>query len=137
MSATMRFISLISVIAVSCSAFADDSLDSRLLGKWQGARNEKTKCQFLAWNSEFLPNGKFEITFYSDAGRTKKINTERGSWKAMNGSSELTTDGVLTPEVYQYILLDDNNVKYVNTVKDSSADCQEDYEFTEHRVVSN
>ncbi len=52
----------------------------------------------------------------------------------MNGKSELKTGGVAKTDTYTYIVLDENTVKYVNTVRDSSADCQEDDEFTEIRI---
>jgi len=81
-----------------------------------------------------MPDGRFEITFFSDKEKAKKINSESGSWKASNGKSELRTDGVPTPEVYLYTVIDRDAIKYINTVKDQSADCQADYEFTEYRA---
>lgn len=52
-------------------------------------------------------------------------------WKANDGKSELKTDGVPAVEVYLYRLLDSDTIKYVNTIKDPSADCQANYEFVE------
>lgn len=97
-------------------------------------REESGKCQFLAWNSRFAPDGRFEISFFADKEMTKPIQAERGTWKAGSGRSELKTDGVPTAEVYVYTVIDDDTIKYVNTVKDPSADCQADYEFIERRV---
>ena len=134
MQKKLRYITLITALFLSCSAMSAEILEQGLVGKWQGMRDTASKCQFLAWNTSFMPNGKFEITFFSNKERTEKINTEHGSWKASNGKNELTTDGVPTPEIYLYTLIDNDTVKYVNTVKDPSADCQDDYEFTEHRV---
>ena len=134
MQKTFRHIAFITVIFLSHSVARAENLEQRLIGKWQGVRDTASKCEFLAWNSNFMSNGSFEITFFANKERTKKINTEHGSWKASNGQSELTTDGVPTPEIYLYTFINNNTVKYVSTVKDPSADCQDDYEFTEYRV---
>ncbi len=81
-----------------------------------------------------MPNGRFEISFFADKERTKLVQTERGIWKTKDGKNELMTDSVPTAELYLYTIVSDETIKYVNTVKDPSADCQADYEFTEHRV---
>ena len=134
MQKQLSYIILVTALFLSNSAVSAESLEQSLIGQWQGARDTASKCQFLAWNSNFMSNGKFEITFFSNEERTDKIQTEHGTWKASNGKSELTTDGVSTPDVYLYSIIDSDTVKYVNTVKDPSADCQDDYEFTEHRA---
>jgi hypothetical protein len=132
-----RFLSAICLALtcfVSSASDAAEPLDQRIVGKWQGMREQSGKCQFLAWNSSFAPDGRFEISFFADKELSKAVQTERGNWKAKDGTSELKTDGVPTAEVYLYTVIDDDTIKYVNTVKDPSADCQADYEFIEHRV---
>jgi hypothetical protein len=119
---------------VSSATDAAEPLDQRIVGKWQGMREQSGACQFLAWNSSFSPDGRFEITFFADKERSTVIQTESGSWQANDGKSELKTDGVPTADVYLYTVIDDNTIKYVNTVRDPSADCQADYEFVEHRI---
>lgn len=109
-------------------------LDERLIGEWEGMRERDGACQFLAWRSQFHADGRFEITFFRDAERAQKIQTERGIWRAADGRSELRTLGVPTPEVYEYRFLDEDRVHLTNTKKDATADCQADYEFTETRV---
>lgn len=118
----------------STLSMAAEALDQRIVGSWQGMREQTGKCQFLAWNSKFSADGRFEISFFADKERLKPVQTERGSWTARSGKSELKTDGVQTPEVYLYTVINDDTIKYVNTVKDPAADCQADYEFTEYRV---
>jgi hypothetical protein len=113
---------------------AIETLDQRIVGSWQGMREQAGKCDFLAWNSKFSADGRFEISFFADKERLKPIQTERGSWQASRGESVLKTDGVPTPEVYLYTVINDDTIKYVNTVKDPTADCQADYELTEYRV---
>ena len=129
---SLFFSFLIAFFSVALASGAE--LDSRLIGKWQGMRNKDTKCIFLSWTTNFKPDGSFEITFYSNKEKTKKIQTETGTWKASNGKNELKTDRVRTPEIYIYTFVDDDTVKYVNTVRDQTADCQADYEFTEYRI---
>jgi hypothetical protein len=121
-------------LSVGSSVFAAEPIDSRIVGSWQGMRDESGKCEFLAWKSQFSADGKFRITFFEDKGRTKELQTETGTWKSVDGKNILKTDGVPTLEVYTYTVIDENTIKYVNTVKDPTADCQEDYEFTEQRV---
>lgn len=131
-----RHISAIS-LAFACfisSVATAAPLDQRIIGAWQGMREASSKCEFLAWNSKFSADGRFEISFFADKDRTKSVQTERGTWQANGGKNELKTDGVPTTEVYLYTVIDDNTIKYVNTVSDPSADCQADYEFTERRV---
>lgn len=113
---------------------ASETLDPRLVGAWQGMREASGECRFLAWNSTFFSDGRFEITFFADKKRRQPIQSETGRWKASDGRSELRTEGVSTPEVYLYTVINENTVAYENTVKDPTADCQEDYAFTEYRV---
>jgi hypothetical protein len=109
-------------------------LDQRLVGLWEGMREQNNGCQFLAWRMQLNTDGTFLIAFFRDQERTRLIQVERGRWTAANGRSELKTDGVGQTEVYQYTLKGSDAVHYVNTVKDPTADCQADYEFTEYRV---
>lgn len=108
--------------------------DPSLIGSWKGVRAETGKCQFLSWKNNFKPDGTFNITFFRDAQQTQPIQTEHGIWKAANGKNELRTAGVPLPDIYTYKLIDADTVHYVNVAKDPSGDCQEDYEFTEHRI---
>lgn len=130
----ITFTLIILTTALSACTSNSPSTDPSLVGSWQGMREEHGKCQFLSWNTNFEPNGRFSITFFRDAQRTQPIQTERGSWSAANGKNEMKTDGVRTPEIYEYKILDGNTIHYVNTVTDPTADCQEDYAFTEHRI---
>lgn len=130
----ITFTLIILTTALSACTSNSPSTAPSLVGSWQGMREEHGKCQFLSWNTNFEPNGRFSITFFRDAQRTQPIQTERGSWSAANGKNEMKTDGVRTPEIYEYKILDGNTIHYVNTVTDPTADCQEDYAFTEHRI---
>lgn len=124
----------LAALALSACASKSPSEDQELVGSWQGMREENGKCQFLSWTTTFEADHRFSITFYRDAARQQLIQTERGQWSSANGKRVLKTDGVKTPEVYEYKVIDPDTVRYVNTVKDPTADCQEDYAFTEHRM---
>lgn len=108
--------------------------DPALVGTWKGLRTQAGQCQFLSWTNDLKPDGRFTITFFRDAQQTQVIQTEQGSWSAVNGKNELRTDGVRTPDVYTYKLVDPDTVHYVSVAADPSSDCQGDYEFTEHRI---
>lgn len=125
--------SLVAILA-GCSSLGSQTLDQRLIGDWQGMRDESGPCQFFAWNSSFRADGRFEISFFADAQRTRLLQSEKGSWTAHDGKNHLTTDDVKTTEVYDYRFVDANTVDYVSVNADPTADCQADYRFTEHRV---
>lgn len=108
--------------------------DPALVGSWKGLREESGKCQFLSWNNNLKADGSFVITFFRNAQQTQPIQSEYGTWVAANGTSSMKTNGVRTPDIYTYNVIDADAVHYVNVAADPSGDCQEDYEFTEHRV---
>lgn len=87
-------------------------LDRTIVGQWQGLREQNTKCQFLAWNSKFTDDGRFEITFFADKERKIVLHTEKGTWQTKDGQQELTTEGVPTPDVYTSLLT--IMIRYVN-----------------------
>ena len=124
---------LLTVALAACSSNKPGN-DPALVGTWKGLRTETGKCQFLSWTNTLKPDGRFVITFYRDAQQTKVIQTEQGSWSAANGKNELRTDGVRSPDVYTYKLLDADTVHYVSVASDPTSDCQDDYAFTERRV---
>ncbi|WP_349751433.1 hypothetical protein [Stutzerimonas nosocomialis] len=120
----MKGISSVTLLAtlLTLSACASrPALDERIVGSWNGLREQSGSCQFLAWRSDFQADGRFAITFFRDAERTRPIQTERGQWHGSNGRSVLKTDGVPTAEVYDYSVIDENTIHYVNTVKDPTA----------------
>lgn len=125
---------LIIVISMANKVISAPVVDPALVGQWLGERGPETTCEYLAWKSTFTADGKFSITFYNDHERKEEIATETGIWQSGGGSSKLFTKGVPTPDEYLYTIIDVNTVKYVNTVRDPSADCKDDYEFVEHRV---
>jgi len=53
---------------------------SHALDHWKGLRAESGKCQFLSWNNNLKPGGRFTITFFRDAQQTQPIQTENGTW---------------------------------------------------------
>ncbi|WAJ36020.1 hypothetical protein OU800_15500 [Pseudomonas sp. GOM7] len=124
----------LAAILAGCSSHSPQPLDQRLLGEWQGTRDRNGPCQFFTWNTSFHADGRFAISFFADEGRTRLIQTERGTWTARDGKNYLTTEGVKTTEVYDYRFIDADMVEYVNVQADPTADCQADYRFTEHRV---
>jgi hypothetical protein len=121
------------LLSASFSSIAE-STDTRLIGNWQGQRNQEGKCSFMAWEMARTADGKFEISFYGDPGKKQILGKEKGRWEVKDGQLSLLTDGVPTPDIYIYTFIDDNSVKLSNIKRDPSADCMADYEFTDHRV---
>lgn len=122
------------LLAGCASKSSERLLDQQLVGVWEGKREQGNGCQFLAWRMQLNSDGTFRIAFFRDQDRTRLIQVEQGRWTAANGRNELKTDGVGQVEVYEYSFIGVDAVHYVNTVKDPTADCQADYEFTEYRV---
>jgi hypothetical protein len=110
------------------------SIDDRLVGNWQGQRDQEGKCSFMAWKMSRTADGKFEITFYGNSEKNKILGQEKGRWEVSGGKLSLLTDGVPTPDIYTYSFINENSVKLSNIKRDPSADCMADYEFTDHRV---
>lgn len=121
------------VLSASFLAIAEPT-DTRLIGNWQGQRDQEGKCSFMAWTMARTADGKFEITFYGDPDKKLILGKEEGRWEVKDGKLSLLTDGIQTPDIYVYTFIDDNSVKLSNVKRDPSADCMADYEFTDHRV---
>lgn len=121
------------LLSASFLAIAEPT-DTRLVGNWQGQRDQEGKCSFMAWKMARTADGKFEITFYGDPGKKQALGNEKGRWEVRDGKLSLLTDGVPTPDIYVYTFIDDKSVKLSNVKRDPSADCIADYEFTDHRV---
>ena len=109
-------------------------LDQRIVGTWRGMRGSDTSCEFLAWQSTFHPDARYEIVFYSDAEMSRQILVQTGFWMAMNGKSRLMPKGVKVPDEYDYRLIDADTIEYINLARGPTAECQEDYRFVERRV---
>ncbi|NMZ94870.1 hypothetical protein HBR95_25370 [Pseudomonas panacis] len=120
--------------ALSACCTTKPGNDPALVGTWKGLRSETGNCQFLSWTNHLKADGRFTITFFRDAQQTQVIQTEQGSWSAADGKNELRTDGVRSPDVYAYKLVDPDTVHYVSVAAAPTSDCQGDYEFTERRV---
>ncbi|AHC32908.1 MULTISPECIES: hypothetical protein [Pseudomonas] len=130
-----RTLSLILLtIALGACSTQKPANDPALVGTWKGLRTQTDKCQFLSWTTHLKPDGRFTITFFRDVQQTQAIQTEQGTWSAVNGKNELRTDGVRMPDVYTYQLVDADTVRYVSVAAGPSGDCQEDYAFTERRL---
>jgi len=82
-----------------------------------------------------LADGKFEVAFYIDAGRTKETLREKGSWWVKGNEFFTQTQGVATSDGYAYSFVDADTVHFTVLKRDPSADCQADYQFSDHRVT--
>jgi hypothetical protein len=125
---------LLSLMLMPQLVVAAEAIDSRLVGQWQGLRENVKGCDFFAWHMDFKPDGRFEVRFYADKDRKEFIFAEKGVWNAEDGVNTIKTDKVPTPDVYRYTFIDKDTVKYANIKADASSDCQQDYQFTEYRV---
>ena len=110
------------------------AMDERLVGTWQGEREAGGKCAFLAWKMVRAADGQFSIVFFSDKNRSQTWAKEQGRWWTDNGRLVLKTDGVQKADIYAYQFVSSSSVRFVNLKRDPSADCQADYEFTDHKV---
>jgi hypothetical protein len=110
-------------------------LDKQLVGEWQGQRDAGSKCSFLAWKLNRSADRKFEITFYSNPNKTEVAGREHGIWWVDSKKYFTQTEGVPTPDGYSYSFINQDTVHYAVLTRDPSADCKDDYEFTDHRVV--
>lgn len=109
----------------------------QLVGDWEGQREAGAKCPFVAWRLTRTADGKFDIVFYSDPDKIDATGREHGRWWVKADRFYLQTEGVETPERYTYVILDQNTVRFDVVDRDPSADCQADYQFTDHRSADD
>lgn len=132
---SMRWIMPILLTAVTVALNACSlPADQRLVGSWEGTRPNVANCQPLSWKTTFTADNRFATGFFRDAAWQQFIHMEYGYWAAANGKRVLKTDGVKDAEIYEYKVIDADTVSYVSTAWDATADCQEHYAFTEHRM---
>lgn len=128
---TKNFLLVVVLLSASNLALA---LNDRLVGNWQGQRDESGKCSYMSWTMKRSSDGKFEIAFYKNPEKTQLLNEERGRWETKGDKISVFTEGVPTPDVYTYTFTDDDTVHISAIERDPSVDCMADYEFTDHRV---
>ena len=51
----------------------DTNFNKIIVGKWHGTREQSTKCQFLAWNSNFTKDGEFKEVCLGGIDNPRKI----------------------------------------------------------------
>jgi len=66
------------------------SIDDRLVGNWQGQRDQEGMCSFMAWKMSRTADGRFEIVFYGDAEKKKMLREEKGRWEVSDGKLSVT-----------------------------------------------
>lgn len=110
-------------------------IDKRLVGVWEGQRDENGKCPFMAWEFKRFENGRFEVMFFRNRSKIRNLlNTETGTWTTEGSKYILNTDDVPNPDAYIYNVIDNDTVEFTNIQRDPSADCAEDYKFVDRRA---
>lgn len=122
--------------AATATSSTDTVIDSRLVGEWHGQRDEKSSCNFQSRVVQRLPNGKYVISYFSDAAQTHKTAEVKGLWWAADKTLFLQSPGTSgKPEAFHYYMIDKNTVRLENVDVDLSADCPEDSTLIDSRVV--
>jgi hypothetical protein len=113
------------VVALACTAAqaaTETNLDKRLVGEWRTVKR--------------LPNGKYIISYYSDAAQTHKTAEVKGMWWSSDKTLFMQPPGTTgKPEAYRYYMIDKNTVRLENTEVDLSAECLDDSTLIDSRVV--
>lgn len=108
--------------------------DAALMGTWEGERDSSTQCQFLAWTTEYRPDGIFLTNFYRESEKSRKIYSSYGYWAAAKGRLILTVHGQGGYDMYSYTVIDANTIRFTSVSTYANADCKEHYVFIDHRV---
>lgn len=88
-------------------------IDKRLVGVWEGQRDENGKCPFMAWEFKRFENGRFEVIFFRNRSKIRNIlNTETGTWTTEGSKYILNTDDVPNPDAYIYNVNENWNYLY-------------------------
>lgn len=127
------------VVALACTAAqaaTESNLDKRLVGEWQGERDAKSSCQFQSRSVKRLPDGKYIISYYSDAAQTRKTAEVKGMWWSADKTLFMQPPGTTgKPEAYRYYMIDKNTVRLESTEIDLNAECLDDSTLIDSRVV--
>ncbi|MGE5452297.1 MAG: hypothetical protein ACM3VZ_10720 [Acidobacteriota bacterium] len=111
-------------------------IDNRLVGEWRGQRDDKSACQFQSRSVQRLPDGRYVISYFSDAAQTHKTAEVKGLWWATDKTLFMQSPGSSgKPDAYRYYMIDKNTVRLENVDVDLSADCPEDSTLIDSRVV--
>ena len=130
-----KMIAIASLTGLLSLASVAAEMDPRLVGTWEGQRDKDGRCPMLAWRVVHSADGHFTISFFDNADHLRLLGKESGQWETAGSRMTLRTEGVPTPEVYNYVLVDENTARMTLLTRDPSADCEDDYEFTDHRVA--
>lgn len=126
----------LALVSLAGHAATESNLDNRLVGDWQGQRDAKSSCKFQSRSVHRMPNGKYIVTYYSDAAQTHKISEVKGMWWSADKTLYMQTPGTGgKPDAYHYYVIDKNTVRLENVDIDLSAECPEDSTLIDSRVT--
>lgn len=127
------------VLALACTASqaaSETNIDNRLVGEWQGERDAKSACKFQSRTVKRMPNGKYVISYFSDAAHTQKIAEVKGMWWSADKTLFMQPPGTTgKPDAYRYYMIDSNTVRLESTEVDLNAECLDDSTLIDSRVV--
>lgn len=137
MRAIKKLSFMVAVLApLAGHAATESAIDNRLVGEWQGQRDDKSSCNFQSRSVKRLPNGQYVISYFSDAAQTHKTAEVKGMWWAADKTLFMQAPGSSgKPEAYHYYMIDKNTVRLENVEVDLSAACPEDSTLIDNRVV--
>ena len=137
MRAAKFFASVLLVLSPLASMAANEvPIDKALVGEWRGQHDAKPGCKFESHTIKRLPDGRFVISYFSDAAQTRQVSEIKGLWWAADQTLFMQTPGSGNkPEAYRYYMVDRNTVRMENVDVDLSAECPDDSTQVDTRVV--
>ena len=139
----MKYFSLIIlVLFIGCSSQENlikidngKSLDKKLIGVWTGERSKNIKCRYFSWTMQRDSDGTYKVAFFNDKNKFDLIQAESGYWWVKdNKYYELNPKVMKEPDIYTYNQIDKNTFHYKMINYHVTADCKEDYEFSDIKL---
>jgi hypothetical protein len=134
----MRKYFIVLSLLISCLTFCqtdDKSLDPKLFGTWNGSeKDQQVKGISKSWIMHRFEDGSFVLLFTAVENGEVSNFAEKGKWWIdKNGAfNELHFDSGKT-DIYSYIMLDNNNVKFKAKLLSLDHENQE-YEFIDTKL---
>lgn len=99
------------------------------IGTWEGTHMDHEEELLRTWIQDRSEDGTYSITFFYHTEEGVYQSTQSGKWWIEGDRFyEIAPDGMKEPDVYQFEILSENEIRFKSTVRD--------YEFIDKRIQS-
>lgn len=129
-------LSLMIVLQAGCGTMNDAShknvpedIQDMFVGTWEGEHMDRGGTLLRTWIQNRSENGTYAIVFFHHTEKGISKSTQEGKWWVEgNRFYEIAPDFMEEPDVYQFEILSENEIRFRSIVKD--------YAFIDRRTES-